>query len=162
MHCEDHRRHDAVVPHGHHQGVHHQPVPGRPHLQTEEHQQVGADPSQPAATVQVRHTEKHKLCRADNSSESRFSRRGFWTWEWRKCSLRQWEEIQLVIWHKPIIKLSGKYFPAGFNSQVLNSPCLFWNTSRSETAKNSKLHITAASLNVHYSTSHLFSLSQRV
>lgn len=58
VHCEDHRRHDLVVPHGHHQGVHHQPFPRRAHLQTEEHQQVGADPTQPAATIQVRRAGK--------------------------------------------------------------------------------------------------------
>lgn len=56
-----------------------------------------------------------------------WSERGPWTqWyerESRKCSLRQWEEIQLVIWHEPSIKLSGKYFPP--DSQVLSSLCLF-------------------------------------
>lgn len=61
MHCEDHRRHDLVVPHGHHQGVHQQPLPDRAHLQTEEHQQAGADPPQPAANIQVRLKQlKHK------------------------------------------------------------------------------------------------------
>lgn len=30
---------------------------------------------------------------------------------WRECALRQHEEIQLLIWHEAIIKLSGKYFP---------------------------------------------------
>ena len=58
MHCEDHRGPDIVIPHGHHQGVHHQPLPGRPHVQTEEHRQAGADPPQPAALVQVRCQER--------------------------------------------------------------------------------------------------------
>lgn len=68
VHCEDHRRDDAFVPHGNHQSVHQQPLASRAHLQTEEHQQVGANPAQPAVTVQVRclprgvfrtHTRKH-------------------------------------------------------------------------------------------------------
>lgn len=54
VHREDHRRRDVVLPHGHHQGFHLQPVPSRPHLQAEEHQQAGADPPQPAACIQVR------------------------------------------------------------------------------------------------------------
>lgn len=54
MHCEDHRRRDVIIPHGHHQDFHLQPVPSRPHLQTEEHQQAGADPPQPTAFIQVR------------------------------------------------------------------------------------------------------------
>lgn len=54
VHCEDHRRHDVVVPYGHHQSLHVQPVPRCPHLQTEECQQAGADPPQRAATPQVR------------------------------------------------------------------------------------------------------------
>lgn len=184
VHCEDHRRHDSVVPHGHHQGVHHQPLPGRPHIQTEEHQQVGADPTQPTAVIQVRCpgkmiTKQRKYKQAclprkwrpsrsgwvDKLSDLWLSQKGIWTrwyeWEWRKCSLRQWEEIQLVIWHKPIIKLSGKYFPPDFNSQVLYSPCLFWNTSRPKIAKNSKLYVTAASFNILYFIPHLFCLNQR-
>lgn len=54
VHCEDHRRCDVVVPHGHHQGFHHQPFPSCSYLQTEEHQQAGADPPQPTAFIQVR------------------------------------------------------------------------------------------------------------
>lgn len=57
VHREDHGRDDPVVPHGHHQGVHQQPLPRRAHLQAEEHQQAGADPAQPAASVQVSCTE---------------------------------------------------------------------------------------------------------
>lgn len=54
MYCEDHRRHDPVVPHGHYQGVYYQPFPSNSYLQTEEHQQAGADPTKPAADLQVR------------------------------------------------------------------------------------------------------------
>lgn len=61
MHCEDHWRHDTVVSNGHHQGVHYQPLPSRPHLQAEEHQQAGADPTQPTAVIQVRYREKAKV-----------------------------------------------------------------------------------------------------
>lgn len=163
MHCEDHGRHDLVVPHGHHQGVHQQPLPGRAHLQTEEHQQVGADPAQPTATIQVRRRPVNSLntshrkwswdlqsWRVDNLSRSRLS--GIRT-RWcergpRKCSLRQWEEIQLVIWHKPIIRLSGKYFPPDFNSQLFSTARVSSETLYApKIAKNSKLRITAASFN---------------
>lgn len=77
MHCEDHGRDDLVLPYGHHQGVHQQPLPICAHLQTEEHQQIGADPAQTRATIQVSCI--NKLCKADNMSEWWLSKRGIWT-----------------------------------------------------------------------------------
>lgn len=81
VHCEDHRRDDPVIPHGHHQGVHQQPLPGRAHLQAEEHQQAGADSAQPTASVQVSEENANALgvrlaTWGDILSERRRSERG--------------------------------------------------------------------------------------
>lgn len=93
MHREDHRRDDPVLPHGHHQGVHHQPLPGCAHLQAQEHQQAGADPSQPAAFVQVSSTVGGRGSGVAGDGQAPASHRDETT---RAPSLGQLEEIQLA------------------------------------------------------------------